>query len=542
MSSPPYDDSRLLIRCPECKQRFRVQPELHDRIVECGVCEHRFRIRDDVIVRMKKFYPGDKAHGGVKGFARVPHAPQAPPVSARFGDPHHYQPAPAAAPPAASYEPAPPQRIIAGFAGVLAMVLMALVLIFGSADGGILDGVDLTRRLVLSAFVAFLGFVLLVYANPRTRPTAAGIAVLMSAVLIGLPFIFTQGSDPLDPATAAVVTESENDQEKTLSPEEERMRILQEQIGLRPLEQEIERLRDQESPLKAFGLYLTGLQQSNRIAVRDYMMRVANPDPNSHIFPRFDDSYLFVLTGLEMNLEQLASLAAPLGEVRRILPEINVVEIAVDNSIFIEGNSEKLVQRDDPEFYQLNLRELNNIELRRVERAVVRLAEAEPKAYRADITQRLHELLDESGVTFHGPVARALAVWDEDTDRAAAAATHTAVQLRNRRQTAPPELVALALKRPTPPLVFVLVTQWQENHNAWESQCIALGPIIEEAMIREFQEREGAQRQSAARILARTGGKASLAVLEEAVETANAELRLILQQSIQLITDRLAEG
>ena len=533
------NDAQLLIRCPECKQRFKVKPELRDRTVECGICEHRFRIHDDVIVRVRKFYPGESRKRGLDRFHRIP---QAPPVQAQLGNPQSYQPAP----PLSAFEPLPPQRIIAGFVGVLAMILMALMLIFGSMPGGMFDAVDQTRRLILAGFVSVLGFLLLLYANPRSRLPAVLIGGVLSAVLISLPLIFNKGTDRYEPEQATVPAPTtfgtDTDPESEMDPELARIQELRETIGLRPLEQEIERLEAADSPYKAYGLYLTGLQQSNRIAVRDFMFRVTNADPLSHVYPRDEDAYLFVITGLEMNIERLAALASPLGEVRRILPEIHLAEIAIDNSVFIESNPEKLAQRDDPQFYELNLRELRSIDLQRIERAVNRLADAKPRAYRADITQRLRELLDESGVDFHGTIARALAVWDTDTDRSAEIATQTALNLHNRGESAPPELVSLALKRPSEGMVDVLVSQWRQNVTMWENQCIAMGHMIEEAMIPEFEATEGARRQSAVRILSRTGGEPSRKALQNALDDADGELNLIIRQAIELIDDRMGES
>ena len=68
MLSHPSDDSLLLIRCPTCGQRFKVGEDLRERTVECGGCESRFRINDEVIVRGRKFYPGERKDPGFNRF------------------------------------------------------------------------------------------------------------------------------------------------------------------------------------------------------------------------------------------------------------------------------------------------------------------------------------------------------------------------------------------------------------------------------------------------------------------------------------------
>ncbi len=72
MSSMNPDDLLLIIRCPMCGQRFKVAEDLRGRTVECGGCEHRFRINDDVVVRGKKFYPGERKDPSLNRFQRVP--------------------------------------------------------------------------------------------------------------------------------------------------------------------------------------------------------------------------------------------------------------------------------------------------------------------------------------------------------------------------------------------------------------------------------------------------------------------------------------
>ena len=62
MSHSNPDSSLLLIRCPSCGQRFKVGEDFRGRSVECGGCEHRFRIQDEVIVRGRKFYPGERSN------------------------------------------------------------------------------------------------------------------------------------------------------------------------------------------------------------------------------------------------------------------------------------------------------------------------------------------------------------------------------------------------------------------------------------------------------------------------------------------------
>jgi len=529
------EEDILLIRCPECRQRFKVRQELRERMVECGVCNHRFHIREDVIARSRKFYPGERRDKGLRRFHRV-----APPDA---GEGTTAPPSRAAqhAPPA-YHTPAPPQRVIAGFIGVVAMLFVSLLMIFGTSHGGVLDGMGLTRKLVMCGFTGLLGFLLLLYANPHTRILAAIFGGSLAAALCSLPFLIAHPPSSMEDPPAGQARQA--DVPATMDnpdPEEMLANEMRERIGLRPLEQEIERIATSGEAYRAYGLVLVGLQESNRIAVRDYLFRVTSAAPRSHIYPRQDGKFLFVLTGLDMNLESLAALAEPLGSIRRILPDLHLAEILIDNEIFLESPNEKLINRDDPEFYRLNLRDLRSIDIQRIQRAVQRLAEAEPRMFRSDITDRLRELLDESGVQFHGPIARALTTWDTDRAAAARLANQSAIRLQKSGQVPAVELVTLALDAPDDGLIPVLVALWRDNILTWENHCIRLGPAIEQAMIREFESSDGSRSQSAARILSRVGGDASARKLRQARENANQELAVVINQALEQIASR-AEG
>ncbi len=71
MAEPDTTPDQLQIRCPKCGQRFKVSDDLRGKLVECGSCEQRFRVNDDVILRSRKFYPGEsKKDGHLDRFTR----------------------------------------------------------------------------------------------------------------------------------------------------------------------------------------------------------------------------------------------------------------------------------------------------------------------------------------------------------------------------------------------------------------------------------------------------------------------------------------
>jgi hypothetical protein len=526
------DDLLLLIRCPSCGQRFKVGEDLREKTVECGGCEHRFRINDEVIVRGRKFYPGERNNPALNRFQRVPLA-IAPAAmgqqTARYGEvPDH-----------ALLEPASPLRILAGMVGVAGMLLMGLLLMFGASRGGWLDGMSLVNRLVMAGFTSLMGITFLIYANPKARMKALAVGLLLAAGVTAVPFVFTVGSKPLDERpdgvhnpvkTEVPVNTSKIDAELTL----------RNRIGTDPLVKEIKRLEAEGSKKHALGLWLHDLSESNRLLVRDYIFRATRADSTSHIYPRDGGDFLMVITGPDQSLDEMNEVVAPLGHIERVYPELAIIEIRVNNENFTEGPIEKLSKKDDPAFYDLNKRELESIDLERVKRAVQRLAEAAPKVYRSDITRKLIGLLKEDGVDFKGNICHALSSWSEVPGPAGEAALKTLQGLMAKKAVVPPEIVALIVKEKNLDVIPYLDELWLKDSTKWESIYADLGPLIEPTVIAHFPNTEGPVRYSAVRLLGRVGGPDSLALLGTADTGGNPEMKVLVLQAQKSIHERLA--
>jgi len=526
------DDALLLIRCPSCGQRFKVGEDLRGRTVECGGCEQRFRINDDVIVRGRKFYPGERRNARLNRFQRVPLA-VAPPVigtpTVRYADP----------PDPTTFEPASPQRIVAGLLGAIAIAAMALLLILGATRGGTLDGITTENRLIMACFSGLIGTVLLVYANPRARGKAGTLGFALSAGLAILPFVFTDGSTRLPNQIADAPAPGLYENAAAIpASESEQIADLRRTIGTDPLVSEIERLADEGSTRQAVGLWLRDLREQNRFLVKDYILRTTDADPQSHYYPRDNGNFLMVVTGIALSLDEVAAITEALGTVENTYPEISVIEVKVNNQNFIEGPIEKLTDKSNPAFYDLNKRELESIDLERVERAVKRLADAEPSIYRSDISRKLVALLGTPEVTFKGDVCRALTVWAEELEQAGETALIQARDMLAKGVNIPEEVIALIVKAKNPGVFPILDELWQQNPNRWEFHYAAMGQAAEAPVLSHFPSTTGSHRHSAVRLLGRVGAADSLRVLDATKTGADPELSVLLDNAMRSIRSR----
>ena len=522
------DPDQLQIRCPACGQRFKVGSDLRDRMVECGSCEHRFRIDDETILRTKKFYPGERRDVRLDGFARVPHAPSLPPNMQTI----QYAEEPAHE----SFEPSTPQRTMAAAVGCIGMVMAGLLLTLGASRTGALDGFELPSRLALAGFASALGSIMLVYGNPRARKKALLLAAISSAILLSLPFIFREGSVPLGKGISSPRSLEPADEVKDETAD------LAREIGLDPLIQENSRLVTSGSNELAVGIWFRQLRTSNKLLVRDYMIRTTGADPSSSIYQRDGDDWLMVLSGVTDSIEEIAAIAGRIGHDRdstHILTKLGVIEVVVDNNLFVEGPADKLQDKSSPAFYDLNRRELDSIDLDRCRKAVKRLAEAEPKLYRDDIKRRLVQLLKEADAPMQGDICRALGAWSEPDDEKAVAAAVLALQKLQLKGNVPPrETLVFLVSRKSMEVAPILDVLWAGDPTVWEQLYGELGPAIEPLVLGRMKDASSSVRHSALRLLARVGGKASLPVIAAARDGADAELRVLIERAETAIRGR----
>ncbi|MEI7910768.1 MAG: hypothetical protein WCK77_14115 [Verrucomicrobiota bacterium] len=531
MAPSPAETPPLLIRCPTCGQRFKVGADLRERTVECGSCEHRFRITDEVILRSRKFYPGENPEFLVNRYQRVPIVASVPKGLQTISYSEH--------PDASGFEPVVPQRMIAGAAAVIEVVVLAMLLFFGATRGGALDGMTTANRLMMAGFGAVLATLLLFYANPRSRRTALVFSLLSSGLLLSLPLAFTDGSVQLKGGSA----EETAPRVRPAAESAESIRIskLRQLIGTDPLTGEAAKLAAEGGGTHAYGLWLRGLDESNKLLVRDYLLRVAAAAPSSHPYPRGRNDYLMVVTGVTIPIEKLAELAAPLGELSQIYREIDVIEIRVNNGNFISGPVDKLADREDPTFYELNKRELESIDLERVQAAVKRLADAEPKLFRNDISRRLIVLLREEGVEFKSDLCRALLVWGDESAAAGDAAEGVLKKLVAAKKPIPRDVIALLVKGRRISIIPILNDLWVNDSGTWEPYFVGLGPPIEATLLSQFGQLSGGLRNSAVHMLGEVGGRASLPVLKASRVGADAELLVRIETAEKAIRQRLGE-
>lgn len=527
MAEASESDESLSIRCPQCRQRFSVDGSLLNRMVECGGCDTRFRINDEVIVRSRKIYPGERNDPELQRFQRVPLSASAPEGmrTANYAEFNHPE----------RLGPASPQRIIAGIIGVGLMVLVALILIFSGSPGGSFYAMTMQSKLVIAAFVSLVGVALLIYANRNSRIKGGAAGLLMAAGLISIPFVFRDGSDPADAGKTL-----DNSRAEPLFPEEDKdlHQLLRERFSTKPLENEQEKMEEMGAGKKAYGVYLEDMDQSNLYISRDYLIRETEAGPSSHPYPRDEGNYLMILTGVSKDFPELAEIAGKLGRTSERYPEIGVIVVSVDNQQFVAGSADKLNDKQDPAFYELNQRELASIDIDRVRRAVERLSDAEPAIYRTDISRQMSDILKKPGINFHKELAAALMKWTDDSVAAGESALIALKGLMAAGDPVPESLVALLLKEKETRAIPLVAELWTKNPSIWDSYLAKFGAAAEPVVSPHLSDKEAPLRRSSISILEQIGSRKNLGALRQMTSDKDPEVRVLAVRAVNAIEGR----
>lgn len=529
MDDPNTDP--LSIRCPDCGQKFKVGPELSGKMVECGSCDHRFRVTDEVVVRQRKFYPGEHRDPSLRRFGRVP-MKNVPSPSFQTVDP---PPLDDQAPPP---EPVSPLRGVLGLAGVAVALVIALLLMFGGAPGRVLHGAPMDKRLVLAAFGTLLAGLLLFAANPRARGRAVAGGGVIAAVLFGLPFWFSEGlPERQDEANQRPATVPEP---QDTSEPETRYADLKYQVGYNKLEEALSQYGESgvANDKTAYGIWLRGLRLSHKQQVEDFLKRQTSAAGETWIYSRPPSEYLLVLDQVAPGIEAVAELCRRFGKVKRTWPELHLIEVEVDGQAFVQGPLDKLQDSDDPSFYELNRRELESIDLNRVAAAVQRLASAEPRLYRRDIVARLQELIEFGDDELKSETARALKTWAQEGDGSVEIVRRVARDFFERQRTIPRSLVEFLVTRRDPEALDLMHELWRSDTSEWEALYGDMGTLIEDDVLQALPDLRPINKFSAVRLLRRVGTAKSLPALEAEKSGAVAEMQELISQAVTAIRNR----
>jgi hypothetical protein len=538
MEGSRNEEEKINIRCPRCAQRFRVTPEFEGKMVECGSCDERFRVTEEVIVRMRKFYPGEhKDTANLQRFNRIPTAASAPVASME----------PFVAPPPRELVTFSPLRLVLGIAAVFGVLVVAAVLGFGGSPGQVLDGAPMDKRLVLAGFSGLLACLMLVAANPRARMKGLVGGLLCLAALMTIPFFVKTGL-PTVATTAPEVTAmdspakgDEKDEAEAEGPgDSEAVAAVRAEMRPGPLEDAI-KLYGESGKIDGrtvVGVWLRDVRDFNKDLIMRYLVRVTGADERSWSYPRPPSDSLILLYGVTPELSEIAKLCERFGTPGRIIEDLHAVEVKVDNQRFLQGPEDKLTNASDPSFYELNRRELDSIDVNRAAAAAKRLAAVEPKMFRNDITVRLQELARSADPTHREAAVRALQVWAVEGDGSLPLVRSLMKEMLDAKRPIPRAMVQFLGRSKDAESASLVYLLWHDDPGEWETLYGDFGQVIEADLVKAYPELTVKWQLSAIRLLGRVGTQPALDLLEQQKAQAKGEMATLIEQSIRAIQQR----
>jgi predicted Zn finger-like uncharacterized protein len=521
----------LRIQCPSCSRKFTVSEELRGQTVECGGCEHRFKVVEGVIVRRReKFYPGERQRPGLEVFGTAgKHA--APPVD--FQTANYDQQSSAE-----DFMPLTPQEMVAAGAGVIVLLLGAVLFFFGAQPSAFLQDVEIPRRALLGFFTVIVGAALLMYGARRRRGAGAVTTVLLGALVLTLA-VFMPVHRTINAAGdggigGGITSPGEEPipEKKVLTAEE-----VMELVGYGPVERAVTTFTtsDTDGLERVAALWVPTMEERFKYQIQKYLHRKAKTEERPSFYRRRKGG-LFVLEGIDIPLEELGRIVERFGRVEQVYPVIRVVEIAVEGERLLEASPDlmsKLTDREHPAFYVRNLQELDHIDIDRVQSAVVRLSDAEPKRFRTEIAARLAQLLSEEvDAEFKGIVTRALMAWSEEGDGIEMNVILVAEDILGSGEEVPRSMLEFMTARSPEAAVPIVTVLWARAPSTWEPFVADLGSFAEEFVAMRLGKENRALQQSAVRLLKKIGTTKSLPALEAALPEAGTEFKLMLEDTI----------
>ena len=517
------------IQCPACQRQFQVSEELKGRTVECGACEKRFVVDQDAIVQEReRYFPGDIKKPGLKYYGNAPAAGSSAPA-VEFETATYNESATAA-----DVIPPAPGRAVAGVTGTIVLVLYLVLLIFGLQSDGALSEMERGKRIILSAFVAAVGLLLIFYAGIRRRKQAALAGMGLSAAVVVFAVV-APGGAPRQADASPVVSPP-----PIATPEVAPVRMSDQEAMKAMAYDPVQRAIGSFGQEAVWALWAPEARHHFRYQIQRYLQRKTGVSKRPAVYAR-GAGCLLVLENVDLKLPEIMEFVERFAQVEDVYEDLRVLRIAVIGENLVEPSTELEARLNDDthgDFIELNRQELDHINIDRVKDAAQRLSTVEPSRFRPEISGKLIELLEEDTDTdFRATVCEALAIWSLPGEGAESTAARIAQRLVAEKQEVPKSMVELLIDRKAPELVTLLRFLWKDDPLEWESEVIAAGSQMESVVIDYIGSENRILRRSAFNILRRVGTEESVPALREALEGVGEEkdLKGLIQRAIEAI-------
>ena len=515
----------MRIQCPECSQRFDITEDLLGKTVECGSCDARFKVTEDRLVsQRKKFYPGEKRLSHLERFGRT----AASRVETKFQKAHYK---PDVDP--SWVGPPRPRRLIATVCGLLLMVMVIMAFVLMGGEEGPMRDMVTQNRFILCGFTALLGSILVIYGMVGKRLMGVVVALLGSLLLLSMPVIFP--ANPVGVSSVDVPDDQDALGGSTPSNELWTEQDYLFEIGYDPVEEAI-RMNSKDTVIAVF---LRNAAPKWREVINNYLYESTGKKNRGTSYDRGDDYMmgLILMVGQTESIEEIAALCTKFGRIEKISKELRVIDVVVDHESLAPLDQGDALDPNSLSFEAQNLKALHSIDAKVRMNAVKRLATAEPRALRDDITQKLSGLLAESTAEQQLEIIRALNTWAVPGS-GVKHSVQAAVKTIHEKGKVDRQVMAFLIKFEIDAAGEILLDLWKKDPVSWSEFFVQMGEGAQILLLPELDKMDTPHIISASGILGKVATESGITYIERVIEKKEGQSKKSLQAAVDEIKSR----
>ncbi len=530
---------KIQIKCTSCSQKFSVSESFKGKMVECGGCDHRFKIEGLVIVKQKrKNYPGENLAMTSNEFTQLTgnDSSKTTPASLVKFEPANYSQFPNL-----DYAaPVEPRRTAALIIGVVLILLFILVFLLEGREGGTLQNIDNTKRLLLTCFIAILGSGLILYGS-RSRSKGLLTSLILGGALIVMPFVFPE---TLSPQRLSLASDDDTSQQPEQNDEKEiytqgigyrdiiKLRKQATDKGIDPTTVKAIVLRNVSYHIDTILFYVKNKLQLKTVPSKYTLGRVVNDKPITLMV--FDS---------DASMEEVLEISKRFGTptpMEGMLTDLGIIEINVDHKQFINQDAQILGNENHANYFRANYIELRSMDRTKQIEAIKRLNKTQASlGRRFDISTRLASLISVNDKPLSKEVIKTLNKWtlpDYNLDGIVLEYAKSLSAKGILDEIVMNYLVDKQIKGSS----SILAQQWlrPKGYLRWEDQILRAKSQGEQAIIEALPKTPDSHIKSAAAILKKIGTAKSIPALRDSALKHKKEDANYLKATIDEIKSR----
>ncbi len=287
------------------------------------------------------------------------------------------------------------------------------------------------------------------------------------------------------------------------------------------------------------GVYLRNASELVSGKIRDYLYEATDKANRGIIYERGEQGSdsLILFLHQKRSIDEMAALCEKFGRIEKIEKKLRLIDVIVERGKIDQLDKYQILDSSSLDFEFQNLQALKSFDPTERSNAVKRLAGAEPRTRRDDITQQFIKMIPESSIELQLEIINALKTWALPTAGAEPVVLEAVKQIHAQGKVNKASMEFL-IGRKVEGSELILEDLWEVNPAAWSEMMLQLGEGAQILLIPKLKDMDLPHLVSACEILAKTGTVDSIPLLEEVMESKEGQSANSLQATIDEIKNR----